>query len=309
MASDKPAKNQISEFYQQAMKHAPDVGMPLFTTIQLRHTHEPIFRTTLKLPGVQHPLISFEEQAYKQRKPARLSLQQISSHGPQRLKVYEAEGPSKKKAENVAAEKAVEVLRSLDLIPRAPVRDPWQANGMVGSGTSVAERARSHMERGLATSVRATTVDPLLSQRPTQIESMTPTELKATLQQENRYLKEELQGERKRRKIAMDALSWSGAPQVLQRLLPPGPLPEQSTVQLPVQPMAEPSIPLASAGSPQDALSAAMLPVLAATPREGFDTSASGPVKNTVQAGKQHTLAAGIGSSVSCCRLHVVCAI
>lgn len=62
MASDKPAKNQISEFYQQAMKHAPDVGMPLFTTIQLRHTHEPIFRTTLKLPGVQHPLISFEEQ-------------------------------------------------------------------------------------------------------------------------------------------------------------------------------------------------------------------------------------------------------
>ena len=62
MASDKPAKNQISEFYQQAMKHAPDVGMPLFTTIQLRHTHEPIFRTTLKLPGMQHPLISFEEQ-------------------------------------------------------------------------------------------------------------------------------------------------------------------------------------------------------------------------------------------------------
>ena len=62
MAPDKPAKNQMSEFYQQAMKHAPDVGMPLFTTIQLRHTHEPIFRTTLKLPGVQHPLISFEEQ-------------------------------------------------------------------------------------------------------------------------------------------------------------------------------------------------------------------------------------------------------
>ena len=45
------------------------------------------------------------------------------------LQVYEAEGPSKKKAENVAAEKAVEVLRSLDLIPRAPVRDPWQVGG------------------------------------------------------------------------------------------------------------------------------------------------------------------------------------
>ena len=65
---------------------------------------------------------------------------------------------------------------------------------------------------------------------------------------ENRHLKEELQGERKRRKIAMDALSWSGAPQVLQTLLPPGPLPQQSTVQLPVQPMAQPPVPLTFAG-------------------------------------------------------------
>ena len=65
---------------------------------------------------------------------------------------------------------------------------------------------------------------------------------------ENRHLKEELQGERKRRKIAMDALSWNGAPQALQTLLPPGPLPQQSSLQLPVQPMAQPPAPLASAG-------------------------------------------------------------
>ena len=60
---------------------------------------------------------------------------------------------------------------------------------------------------------------------------------------ENRHLKEELQGERKRRKIAMDALSWSGAPQVLQRLLP-GPLPDQSTAQMPAQAMAQLPMPL-----------------------------------------------------------------
>ena len=65
---------------------------------------------------------------------------------------------------------------------------------------------------------------------------------------ENRHLKEELQGERKRRKIAMDALSWSGAPQALQTLLPPGPLPQQSTVQLPMQPMAQPTVPLQASG-------------------------------------------------------------
>ena len=62
MASDKPAKNELSEFYQKARRHDSNAEEPLYNTIQLRWGHDCLFQTTLKLPSAQIPLLSLNEQ-------------------------------------------------------------------------------------------------------------------------------------------------------------------------------------------------------------------------------------------------------
>ena len=122
----------------------------------------------------------------------------------------------------------------------------------------------------------------------------------------------------------MDALSWSGAPQALQTLLPPGPLLQPSTVQLPVQATAQTPVPLQASGEllclraqrwcrvpivfivSGNAASAVVrqLPV-----RQLSSGSTYNPFKKAVQAGIATPIAAGMGGP-TCWRLwHVVFAI